>query len=364
MRQALYYVLSRIDWMLLLLLLLMLFGVGMFALKSAAPSEAVTARQTLYVYIGLVVMLGCACVSWRAWKWLALPMFVGCVVMLVLVQLFGIQANNSRRWLDIGLLTVQPSEFTKVATPLLLACWYCLFKKHRLWQHAVAIVLLAIPTLLVFRQPDLGTAVMIAASGALVVFFAGLSWWIINGGIALGLLAAPLVWNNLLKDYQRDRILAALDPSQDPLGVGYHTIQSSIAVGSGGLWGKGWGLGSQSQLGFLPEKHTDFIFAVFAEEHGFVGSLVLLGLMLLLFIRMIFIAINAHDQAGRLAAAAIGSAFLLQLLVNLGMVSGLLPVVGLPLPLVSYGGTSLLTYMLGCGILMSIAMHKPAGGMR
>ncbi len=363
MIRSFIYIIRRIDW-LLLLLVAMLLGVGMFALISAAPSETVITRQQYYLTIGLILMIGCACISWRVWKWLTLPIFLGCVLMLLVVHVFGVEANNSRRWLDIGIVTIQPSEFTKIAVPLLLACWYCLFERRRLWHHLGAVLLVAIPTLLVFKQPDLGTSIMIAMSGLLVVFFAGLSWWLVNGSIGLGLLAAPVIWNQLLKDYQRDRILAVIDPSQDPLGTGYHTIQSSIAVGSGGIWGKGWGQGSQSQLGFLPEKHTDFIFAVFAEEHGFAGGLCLLGLVLLLFIRMIAIAGTTRDEAGRLVVAAIAFAFLTQFLINLGMVSGLLPVVGLPLPLVSYGGTSLLTYMLGFGILMSIAKYRPERDFR
>ncbi len=345
------------DW-LLLLPVAMLFGTGLVTLFSAALGTGYFDRQVSYAMAGLALMLACATVPWKAWKWLAAPAYVCVLALLVAVLLFGAEANNAKRWLALGGFTVQPSELAKLAVPLAVACFYSLFEKRRFWQHIVAGIMVLVPACLVFVQPDLGTAIMIVAAGGLVIFFAGLPVWFM---LACGLAAAgaaPYLWTGVLKEYQRDRIMSVLDPYQDPLGSGYHTIQSNIAVGSGGMWGKGWEQGSQSQLGFLPERHTDFIFAVHAEEFGFVGSLGLLGLLLLVFLRMAWISGAARDHAGSLTAAALGFAFLLQSLLNLGMVSGILPVVGLPLPLVSYGGTALLTLFAAMGVMMAISHYR------
>ena len=344
---------------LLLIWIISLGVLGIFALSSATSSEITLNRQELYAYAGLFLIVSCACVPWRAWRKLAVPVYIGSVLLLLAVPLFGVESNNARRWLDLGVITLQPSELAKVAVPLMVASFYGMFKIRRFWQHIVALGLILAPFWLVLVQPDLGTAIMLLCAGLLVVFFAGLPWLLIGGGAVVCALAAPVIWSSFLKDYQRERILTALDPYTDPLGAGYHAIQSSIAVGSGGMWGKGWGQGSQAQLGFLPEKHTDFIFAVYAEEFGFVGSVTLLGLILLVFIQMLYISARAKDISGGYVVSAFAFAFLLQALVNLGMVSGLLPVVGLPLPLVSYGGTSLMAFAMTFGIAMSVARHKP-----
>ena len=344
---------------LLLLWVCALGVVGVFALSSATASDATLERQMLYAYAGLALMVGCACIPWRVWKSLALPLYLGSLALLGAVALFGAEANNARRWLDLGFVSLQPSELAKVALPLMLASFYGMFALRRFWQHGAALALIVLPFWLVLVQPDLGTAIMLLGAGLLVVFFAGLPWLLIGGGAATAALATPVIWASFLKDYQRERILSAIDPYTDPLGAGYHAIQSSIAVGSGGMWGKGLGQGSQAQLGFLPEKHTDFIFAVYAEEFGFVGSVTLLGLVLLVFVQMLAISARAKDLAGSYVVAAFAFAFLLQALVNLGMVSGVLPVVGLPLPLVSYGGTSLLAFAMTFGIAMAVARHKP-----
>ena len=356
-----FYPFVRIDW-LLLPIVLCLGALGMVALMSATGNESIIDRQSAYLAIGAGLMVACACVGWKAWKWMSIPAYLGCLVLLVAVELFGVEANNARRWLDFGPLTLQPSELAKIAVPLAVACFYGLFQIRRLWQHLVALALTAVPVALVFSQPDLGTSVMIALAGLLVVFFAGLPLWLIGGVSVVAALGTPLLWASVLRPYQRDRILSVLDPYQDPLGAGYHTIQSSIAVGSGGTWGKGWGQGTQSQLGFLPEKHTDFIFAVYAEEFGFMGSVLLLALIMLVFLRMLLVAGKARDVAGGYAVAAMAFAMLTQSLVNLGMVSGLLPVVGLPLPLVSYGGTSFLALTVVLGIAMSVSKHRPDPG--
>jgi rod shape determining protein RodA len=288
----------------------------------------------------------------------AAPLYVLGVLLLIGVALFGDVVNGARRWLDLGVTRIQPSELMKIALPLALA-WY--FDRYeatlRLYNYAVGAVMLLLPVALIARQPDLGTAVLITASGFFVLFLAGLSWRIIVGLAAAAAAALPFVWS-VLHDYQRQRILMLLDPTQDPLGTGYHTIQSTIAVGSGGWFGKGWMHGTQTHLDFIPERTTDFIFAVYAEEFGLFGSLMLIALLLLVIGRGIMITANAPTLFTRLLAGAITLTFFTYAFVNMGMVSGILPVVGVPLPLVSYGGTSLVSICLGFGILMSISSHK------
>ncbi|MCY4324537.1 MAG: rod shape-determining protein RodA [Betaproteobacteria bacterium] len=349
--------LSSIDWLLLLPAAL-LFAAGLVTLHSAALGTGYFDRQVAFGIAGLVIMLIAAAVPWKIWKLLALPCYLGLLLLLAAVLLFGSEANNARRWLSFGSLSVQPSELAKLIVPLAVACFYSLFDKRRLWQHFVAALLVLVPAALVFVQPDLGTALMIGAAGALVIFFAGLPLWFMALAALIAASVSPYVWNEVLKDYQKDRIISITDPYQDPLGAGYHTIQSNIAVGSGGMWGKGWEQGSQSQLGFLPERHTDFIFAVHAEEFGFVGSMLLLAIIMIVFLKMAYMAGAARDYAGSLTAAGLCFAFLLQSLINLGMVSGVLPVVGLPLPMISYGGTSLLTLFATFGVMMAIGFHR------
>ena len=292
---------------------------------------------------------------------LAFPLYVLGVLLLVGVALFGDVVNGARRWLDLGVTRIQPSELMKIAVPLALA-WY--FDRHEAIAAAAAItlvgaVMLLVPVALIARQPDLGTAVLILASGFFVLFLAGLSWRIIAGLVVAGAAALPFVWS-ALHDYQRQRILTLLDPTQDPLGTGYHTIQSTIAVGSGGWFGKGWLNGTQTHLDFIPERTTDFIFAVYAEEFGLLGNLLLLALFLLVIGRGMVITANAPTLFTRLLAGAITLTFFTYAFVNMGMVSGILPVVGVPLPLVSYGGTSLVSICLGFGILMSIHSAQEA----
>jgi rod shape determining protein RodA len=279
-------------------------------------------------------------------------------LLLIAVALFGDISKGARRWLNLGFMRVQPSELMKVAMPLLLA-WY-FQQRESLLRPAdwlVAVILLLLPVGLIARQPDLGTAVLVLAAGCYVIFFAGLSWKIIIGlGIA-GIASLPVAWT-LLHDYQRDRILTLIDPEKDPLGKGFHIIQSTIAIGSGGIFGKGWRNGTQAQLDFLPERHTDFIFAVYGEEFGLVANLLLLLLYIMLIARGLMIAANGATLFARLLAGAITMIFFTYAFVNMGMVSGILPVVGVPLPLVSYGGTALVTLFLGIGILMSIQANR------
>jgi rod shape determining protein RodA len=289
---------------------------------------------------------------------LAVPVYVVGLALLVGVALFGDVRNGARRWLNLGFGSIQPSEIMKIAVPLVLA-WY--FHRHqeglRMRDYAIAGLLLAIPVGLIARQPDLGTALMIFASGFFVIFLAGLSWKLIASMGAAALAALPFLWG-AMHDYQRKRVLTLLDPMQDPLGAGYHIIQSTIAIGSGGVLGKGWLNGTQAQLDFLPERSTDFIFAVFGEEFGLAGAGILVLLYLLIIARGLMIAASASTMFARLVAGAVTLTFFTYAFVNMGMVTGILPVVGVPLPLISYGGTALLSILIGFGILMSIATHK------
>jgi len=281
------------------------------------------------------------------------------VLLLVGVALFGEISNGARRWLNLGVARIQPSELMKIALPLMLA-WYFQKREGRLrfMDFVGAGIILAVPVALIVKQPDLGTALLVGAAGIYLLFLAGLSWKIIIG---LGVLAGaslPLVWS-LLHDYQRQRVLTLLDPSQDPLGTGYHIIQATIAIGSGGSVGKGWLHGTQAHLDFLPERTTDFIFAVFGEEFGLAGNLSLLVAYLCLIGRGLYIALRAATPFSRLLAGSITTTFFTYVFVNMGMVSGILPVVGVPLPLISYGGTSMVTILLGLGMLMSVHAHRP-----
>jgi rod shape determining protein RodA len=289
---------------------------------------------------------------------LALPAYVAGLALLVGVAVFGDVRNGARRWLNIGVTTIQPSEVMKIAVPLVLA-WYFHRREEgtRLRDFVIAAIVLAIPVGLIARQPDLGTALLIFASGFFVIFLAGLSWKVLGSLVVTAAVTVPFLWP-MLHDYQRKRVLTLLDPMEDPLGAGYHIIQSTIAIGSGGILGKGWLNGTQAQLDFVPERSTDFILAVFGEEFGLVGNVVLIVLYLLIIARGLMIAANASTVFARLTAGAITLTFFTYAFVNMGMVSGILPVVGVPLPMISYGGTALLSILVGFGILMSISTHK------
>jgi rod shape determining protein RodA len=284
-------------------------------------------------------------------------LFALCLGLLLLVPLFG-TGRSGRHWLNLGVFYLQPAELLKLVVPMAVAAFL-----HRLplpprWGALILCALLiGIPTLLIAAQPDLGTALLVGVSGAFVVFLAGIAWWRIGLLAGLAAAAAPLAWS-VLKDYQKQRLRTFLDPDSDPLGAGWNIIQSKFAVGSGGLFGKGWGQGTQSRLEFLPEHTTDFIFAVMAEEFGLVGVLALLLLYLFIVARCLWIAMEARDTFARLLAGTIGLTLLVYVLVNGGMVSGLLPVVGVPMPLLSYGGTSAVTLLAGFGIVMSVHAHR------
>jgi rod shape determining protein RodA len=287
----------------------------------------------------------------------AVPIYTLGIALLVAVALFGIVKKGARRWIDLGVV-IQPSEIMKIAMPLMLAWFFQRREGMIRWQEfLIAGLLLIIPVGLIMKQPDLGTAVLVLAAGFYVIFLAGLSWKVLLGLVLTVAASLPLVWT-MLHDYQRARVMMLIDPTLDPLGKGFHIIQSTIAVGSGGVSGKGWLHGTQSHLEFIPERTTDFIFAVFSEEFGLIGNTFLLSLYALLVIRGLVIAANAPTLFARLLAGAITLIFFTYAFVNMGMVSGILPVVGVPLPLMSYGGTALVTLGLGAGILMSIQRHR------
>ena len=343
----------------LLIALLLLCSYGLLILFSATDQDPDKLdRQMVRLGIAFAVMVVVAQIPPPQLRRWSLPLFGAGLSMLVGVLVMGEIGKGAQRWLDLGLVRFQPSELLKVAVPMMLA-WYLAERPLPPSGPRVllAAVLTAVPVLLIARQPDLGTALLVASAGAMVLFLAGLRWrLILMLGMAVGALA-PLLWHFMLP-YQRQRVLTLLDPSSDPLGAGYHIIQSKIAIGSGGVYGKGWLNGTQSHLEFLPERSTDFIFAVLGEELGLQGILAMLAIYLFIVIRGLYIATQAQDTYGRLLAGGLTLVFFVYLFVNTGMVIGLLPVVGVPLPLVSYGGTSLVTIMAGFGILMSIHTHR------
>ena len=338
--------------------LLLICAFGLVVLYSAVG-------ENMRLWLSQVARLGVALVAmilvaqlppdflrrWTPW------VYLGGLLLLMLVATTGDVGQGARRWLDIG-IRFQPSELVKLAVPM-MAAWYLHDRQipPRIGSLLLIGVLIAVPTILIARQPDLGTALLIAASGVIVVVLAGLS---VRLMIALSVLSVPgamLLWN-IMKDYQKQRVLTLLNPDSDPLGAGYNIIQSKIAIGSGGLFGKGWTNGSQAQLEFLPERDTDFIFAVMGEELGLFGVLALLGLYMFVIGRGLFIAVQARDTYSRLLAGTISLTFFVYVFVNTAMVTGIVPVVGIPLPLVSFGGTSMVTLMAGFGILMSIQSHR------
>jgi rod shape determining protein RodA len=350
--------LSHLDGILLTLVLLLL-GLSLAVVASASgQSAARVSGHLVNMGLALALMVVIANVPPHLLSKVGPPLYAAGLVLLIGVALFGEIRNGSRRWLNLGIMAFQPSELLKLALPLMLA-WY--FQRNegvlRARHFLVGGALLLVPFMLILRQPDLGTAVMIGASGFYLLFFAGLPWKVMLGGATLGAASLPVVWG-LLHDYQQRRVLTLLDPTSDPLGDGYHIIQSTIAIGSGGLFGKGWMEGTQSQLDFIPERTTDFIYAVFGEEFGYLGVIILVGFYLAIVARGLVIAARAPTLFGRLIAATLSLNLFTYVFVNMGMVSGILPVVGVPLPLMSYGGTALITLLLGVGILMSVASHR------
>jgi len=343
-------------------LLFSLIGVcayGLTVLYSAGGgSIEIVERQLVRLGIAFTCMFLVAQVPPRLLQRLTPWAFVIGVLFLLAVLIAGETSGGAQRWLNLYVVRFQPSEVMKLAVPMMVA-WY--LADSRLppdrWQLLTALVLIAVPMLMIAKQPDLGTALLIASSGFFVLFLAGLRWRLMAFFSVLVTAAMPVIWH-FMHDYQRQRVITLLNPESDPLGSGYHIIQSKIAIGSGGLFGKGWLNGTQSQLDFLPERSTDFIFAVLGEEFGFLGILLLFACYAIIVVRSMMIAIQAQDTYTRLLAGSLSMTFCVYFIVNTGMVTGLLPVVGLPLPMVSYGGTSIVTLMISFGILMSIQTHR------
>lgn len=349
--------LARFDAPLLLALLLFI-GIGLLSAYSTG-GEGLLHRKVVHLLIGGGVMIALAHVDPGSYARWAPWFYAASVAALVAVFVVGSSAKGAQRWLSAGGLQFQPAEVAKLATPLMVSAF--LAKRGgalRLSVVAGAAAFVALPVFLIGRQPDLGTAVIVAVAGVGLLFIAGLRWRLLASFGAAGIAAAPLVWYYGLKEYQRERVLSFLDQDRNPLASGYQVLQSKIAIGSGGLYGKGWLSGMQSQLEFLPERSTDFAFAVLAEEFGLLGVAVVLVLAGIVVFRGFWIAGQSQDPFGRLVAAGLVLSFFLHVFVNVGMVSGLLPVVGLPLPLISYGGTSLVTTMAAFGIVMAMFSHR------
>ncbi len=344
----------------LLVLLLVLTVYGLFGLYSASGKDwGAVVRQGRYWIVAYVVMFAAAQVSLQRYLRWAPWLYLAGVACLVGVMFFGVGAKGAQRWLSLGGFRFQPSEIMKLGVPLMVG-WYLADRTlpPRFKYVMGSLVIIAVPFLLILQQPDLGTSLLISASGLFVLFMAGISWRYIFGAAGLAVLSAWPAWLFVLQDYQKQRILTLLNPESDKLGAGWNIIQSKTAIGSGGWSGKGWQAGTQSQLDFLPESHTDFIIAVLAEEFGLRGVLILLGIYLLILLRGFWIGVQAQNNYGRMLAGSLTLTFFVYIFVNMGMVAGLLPIVGVPLPLVSAGGTSIVTLMAGFGVMMAVSTER------
>lgn len=342
----------------LLLGLFALMSISLTVLYSVAGYDMLY-RQVVRLAVALTAMLVIAQIPPEWYQRWAPTIYIVCLLMLIAVLVVGHTGKGAQRWLDLGFTKFQPSEIMKLIMPFMIAYYVSQYTlPTRLKQGFIALALVLVPTLLIAKQPDLGTSILVASSGIFVLFLSGISWIYIGAAFGAILGFIPILWYFLMHDYQRGRVMTLFNPEADPLGAGYHIIQSKIAIGSGGLTGKGWLQGTQSQLEFLPERHTDFIFSVFSEEFGFVGVLLLLSIYILIIGRGLWIANQAQDAFTKLIAGSITLTFFVYVFVNIGMVSGLLPVVGVPLPIVSFGGTSIVTLLAGFGVLMSIQTHK------
>jgi rod shape determining protein RodA len=371
-KDTLLYKLTQLHWFLLLTIIamamfgsLILFSAGSSAHDLETGMLKIDARYAIDHISRFIVMLGVALfvalLPLRLWASLAYPGYAVGVILLVGVDVAGNIVNGSQRWLTLGPLTLQPSELMKIAVPLAVARYYHqMFAAGRngLWVHVVAFIMVAIPVGFVLKQPDLGTSLMILGAGCAVIFFAGISLRIVGGLLVLVLAMAPVIYFFGLHEYQRERIQTMWDPNADPLGAGYQLQQGMIAIGSGGLAGKGFMEGAQKELEYIPEQHTDFIFTIVAEEFGFAGSMVMLAAWAIAIVQGMSIAGNSRSSFGALAASGFVSTLLLYVGINIGMVIGLLPVVGIPLPLISYGGTAIVTVMIGFGLLMAVHLNR------
>ena len=353
--------LRGIQWG-LVLLIAAISGIGFAMLYSAANGslQPWASRQMVRFGLTLVPMLVVALVDVRHWYRSAYWIYGAALMLVIAVDLRGFVGMGAQRWIDLGVIQLQPSEIMKIALVLALARYFHGLSSENCGRPLYVIfpaLLIVVPALLVLKQPDLGTAIMLLACGAILCFLGGVRLWVFAAGAAAAAVAAPVAWS-FLRDYQKTRLYTFLDPNADPLGAGYHIMQSKIALGSGGLFGKGFLLGTQSHLSFLPEKQTDFIFTMFAEEFGLVGALVLLSLYVLVIAYAFAIALRCRSQFGRLLGLGIAANFFLYVFINTAMVMGVIPVVGVPLPLISYGGTAMVTVMLGFGLLMNVGIHR------
>jgi rod shape determining protein RodA len=360
-RMSLAEKLWQVNWSMVLLVTL-LCAIGFSMLYSAANGswDPWALRQLMRFGIGLLLMIGAALVDIRHWMRLAYPIYFVALALLGAVDVVGADAMGAQRWLDLKVIQLQPSEIMKVALVLALARYFHGIGPEQIGRLTVLfapLLLVVAPVLLVLKQPDLGTAIVLLASGGALFFLAGVRLWKFAAVLVAGVGAVPLGWH-FLHGYQKARILTFLDPERDPLGTGYHILQSKIALGSGGILGKGFLEGTQSHLNFLPEKATDFVFTMLAEEFGIIGGLALLSLYVLLIIYGIAVALSARNQFGRLVAMGVTLTFFLYVFVNIAMVMGLIPVVGVPLPLVSYGGTALLSILFALGLVLSVYVHR------
>jgi rod shape determining protein RodA len=351
----------RINWFFVFILCLTA-GVGFAMLYSAADGniDPWASRQMARFAAGLVLMAGIAMVDTRFWLRYAYIIYSAALVLLVAVEISGTIGMGAQRWIDMGVVTVQPSELMKIAMVIALARYFHgarLEDIHNPLYLFAPLILVFLPAALVMRQPDLGTAMMLVMGSGAIFFAAGVRMWKFVVVLTLSIAALPVGWQ-LLRDYQKQRVLTFLNPENDPLGSGYHIIQSKIALGSGGLFGKGFIQGTQSHLSFLPEMQTDFIFTMLAEEFGLIGALMLLGLYSIILIYGIVFSASCRNQFGRLVAIGMTTTFFLYVFINIAMVTGLIPVVGVPLPLISYGGTAMLTLMIGFGMLMGVYVHR------
>ena len=343
----------------LLYALLALATISLFVVYSASARDMdATLGHLLRLALGFTVLLAVAQIRPEIYERWSPYIFIFGMLLLIAVLALGVIGKGAQRWLDLGFLRFQPAEIMKIAVPMMLA-WYLARKNlpPSLPRLAAAFLMMAVPAFMIIKQPDLGTALLVFGTGVFVLFLGGMQWRVILTMLAIVAVAAPFAWGHL-HDYQRQRIFTLFDPEADPLGTGYHTIQSMIAVGSGGIYGKGWLNSSQAHLDYLPESSTDFIFAVFAEEFGLIGSLLLVTIYVLIVARGMLIAYLAKDSYTRLLAGSLSLTFFLYFFVNMGMVTGILPIVGIPLPMMSYGGTSIVTVMAAFGILMSIQTHR------
>lgn len=356
LRNRLYLLLRHLlsfDYI-LIFSLVALFVINVFV-QYSANDEVMTRLYSDVIFFGFsfVLMMIIASINTSKIRSMAIPLYIISLILIALVLVIGVRVNGARRWLNLG-IRIQPSELCKLSVPLLVA--YVLSIKDNVLtykNYLLGFVLIIIPFLLIAKQPDLGTGILVFSAGFFVLFFAGLPWKVIISSIIAIVASSPLIWH-LLKDYQKHRILTLLDPQSDPLGKGYHIIQGIIAIGSGGMYGKGYLHGSQVHLNFIPEKHTDFVITVLAEEFGYIGIIAILTLYLLIAMRGLRIMRLAPDRFSQTLAGSITMSFILYVLINMGMVSGIFPVVGVPLPLISYGGTATIVIMIGFGILLSI----------